>query len=256
MNPDQLAELEEERRFLLRSLTDLERELEAGDVDSDDYEVLRDGYTARAAAVIRQIDAGKAALPPPRRTSRRVLAAWVVGVIAVASVSGWLVARSSGQRLAGQVMTGGAPVDEVAAKLAQARSLLGSDPFQAAQLYNDVTALEPDNAEARTYTAWLLALFSQSAQSPETQQLAVDQSKAGFAAVVVDHPEYADAHCLYAVASGRFYPEKDVELAQQQGELCLANNPPAEMRGLVEQFLTGLVVPGATTTVTPTTPTP
>jgi hypothetical protein len=67
MNPDQLGELEEERRFLLRSLTDLERELEAGDVDSHDYEVLRDGYTARAAAVIRQIDEGKAALPPMRR---------------------------------------------------------------------------------------------------------------------------------------------------------------------------------------------
>ena len=53
INPDTLAELEEERRFLLRSLTDLERELEAGDVDRADYEVLRDGYTARAATVMR-----------------------------------------------------------------------------------------------------------------------------------------------------------------------------------------------------------
>ena len=33
MNPDRLAELEEEQRFLLRSLSDLEREYEAGDVD-------------------------------------------------------------------------------------------------------------------------------------------------------------------------------------------------------------------------------
>lgn len=246
MNPDQLAELEEERRFLLRSLTDLERELEAGDVERDDYEVLRDGYTARAAAVMRQIDVGRAALPPARRTSRKVIAAWVVGVVAIASLTGWLVARSSGQRLAGQSMTGGAPVDEIAANLAQARSLLGTDPYQAAQLYNKVTELDPDNAEARTYTAWLLALFSQSAQSADTQQLAVEQSKAGFAAVVVDHPDYADAHCLYAVASGRFYPEPDIELAKQQGELCLANDPPAEMRGLVQQFLDGLDAPPTT----------
>lgn len=247
MNPDQLAELEEERRFLLRSLTDLERELEAGDVEQHDYEVLRDGYTARAAAVIRQIDAGKAALPPPRRTSRRVLAAYVVGVVAAASVTGWLVARSSGQRLAGQVMTGGAPFDEVAAKLAEARSLLQQDQARALQLYRDVLDLDPTNAEARTYISWLLALTWQGLPTPETQQLAVDQAKAGFAAVVVDHPDYADAHCLYAVASARIFPEPDIQLARAQGELCLANNPPAEMRGLVEQFLAGLAAPSDST---------
>ena len=32
MNPDRLAELEEERRFLLESIRDLDREREAGDV--------------------------------------------------------------------------------------------------------------------------------------------------------------------------------------------------------------------------------
>ena len=50
--------------------------------------------------------------------------------------------------------------------------------------------------------------------------------------------------------------QMQIELAQQQGELCLANDPPAEMRGLVEQFLTGLGVSDATTTVAPTTGTP
>ncbi len=53
MNPDRLAALEEERRFLLRSLADLEREREAGDVDDVDYRELRDGYTVRAAATLR-----------------------------------------------------------------------------------------------------------------------------------------------------------------------------------------------------------
>ncbi len=46
---DRLAELEEERRYLLRSLKDLERERAAGDVDDDDYDTLKDGYTVRAA---------------------------------------------------------------------------------------------------------------------------------------------------------------------------------------------------------------
>ena len=58
MNPDQLAELEEQRRFLLRSISDLDREHHYGDVDDHDYETLRDGYTARAASVLRAIEAG------------------------------------------------------------------------------------------------------------------------------------------------------------------------------------------------------
>ena len=73
-DPDRLAELEEERRFLLRSLDDLEREHDAGDVDEHDFATLRDGYVARAAAVLREIDEGKAALAaqaPPSRRDRR-----------------------------------------------------------------------------------------------------------------------------------------------------------------------------------------
>ena len=49
-DPDSLAHLEEEREFLLRSLRDLEREREAGDIDDDDYRTLHDDYTARAAS--------------------------------------------------------------------------------------------------------------------------------------------------------------------------------------------------------------
>ncbi len=67
-NPDRLAELEEERRFLLRSLADLEREHDAGDVDVDDYQTLRDGYTVRAASVLRSIDDGRSTAP--RRAGR------------------------------------------------------------------------------------------------------------------------------------------------------------------------------------------
>jgi hypothetical protein len=101
VNPDQLAELEEERRFLLRSITDLDREHLYGDVDDNDYRTLRDGYTARAASVLRAIDdwprRGLAAAPAPaegvHRLDRRHLA--------VACVAGWLVARTSGQRPAG-----------------------------------------------------------------------------------------------------------------------------------------------------------
>lgn len=240
VDPDELARLEEERRFLLRSLDDLEREHSAGDVDDDDYETLRDGYIARAAAVLRSIEAGRAALPQKRRVRRTVIAAWVVGVVAVAGVSGWLVARSSGQRLAGQVMTGGSPSDEVGLKLAEARGLLGTDPLRASELYGEVLARDPGNAEARTYTAWLLALFASSASTPETAELASSQSKESFEAVIADQPGYADAHCLFAVANVRFYPEPDEDRAREQAQLCLESNPPAEMRALIEPFIESL----------------
>ena len=66
--------LEEQRDFLLRSLVDLDRERAAGDVDEHDYAVLKDDYTARAAAVLRAIEAGRTspATDPPRRFGRRV----------------------------------------------------------------------------------------------------------------------------------------------------------------------------------------
>ena len=66
-DPDARAELEEERDFLLRSLDDLEAERTAGELDEDDYRNLKDGYTARAAEVLRALDEDRAAwrtLPP------------------------------------------------------------------------------------------------------------------------------------------------------------------------------------------------
>ncbi|MEO7371956.1 MAG: hypothetical protein ABIZ69_13885, partial [Ilumatobacteraceae bacterium] len=157
MNPDQLAELAEQRRFLLKSIVDLDREHRYGDVDDHDYETLRDGYTARAASVLRAIDDGhaEAAVRAPRRP--KMWAAWIVGTVAVASLAGWLVARSSGQRLPGQSISGGLPGDEVAQKLAEARQLLGVDPQQAIIRYQKVRELDPNNVEALTYIGWLIA---------------------------------------------------------------------------------------------------
>ena len=145
MNPDELALLEEERRFLLRSIDDLDREYAAGDVDDADYTAVRDGYVARAAAVLRQIEDGTAALPEAPRKRWGRIAAWSVGVMAIAALSAWLVVINSGQRVTGQTMTGGQAVDEVSAKLAQARSLLGTDPGGAITLYQEVIAVEPGN---------------------------------------------------------------------------------------------------------------
>ena len=127
MDPDRLAELEDERRYLLRSLRDLDAELAAGDVDATDYATLRDGYTKRAADVLRSIEEGRAALPPkpPGRWRRTLLAAAIVVVVAVGA--GILVARTAGQRSPGQTITGGVGTADTATLLAQARTMFGVD---------------------------------------------------------------------------------------------------------------------------------
>lgn len=240
MSPDEFAELEEERRFLLRSLTDLEREHEAGDVDEADYAILRDGYTARAAGVLRAIEEGRRALPPPRTRPLWQTAAVVAGVLVLAVGAGWLVASSSGQRLSGQTMTGGIGGDgDVPFKLSEARAVLGSDPFRAAQLYQEVLDVDPGHAEARTYLAWLLAL-SASGAGAEASAIALADATRTFETVIAANPEYADAHCLYAVTAARLLAEPDLELAREQGEQCLANDPPGEMRSLIESFVDNL----------------
>src|SRR4029453_7144441 len=69
----------------------------------------------------------------------------------VAAGLGWFVARSSGQRLAGQELSGLDPRDEIQVLLAQARALSLEDPAQAAALYGEGIEREPDHVEALTY---------------------------------------------------------------------------------------------------------
>lgn len=235
MNPDRLAELEQERKFLLNSLRDLEEEHRHGDVDEVDYQTLREGYTARAATVMRAIEEGRAALPapPPVRWTRRLLSGSVVVLIGV--VLGVLIAQSSGQRLPGQEMTGSIP-GEISTRLAQARMLLGTDPVAAQNLYTDVLADRPNHAEALAYSGWLLALNSQGgSESLVTQAMATSRDL--LLRSTQSNPAYADPHCFLAVIAARIDPDPDAV----EGHLrdCLERNPPADMRGLLEVIIPG-----------------
>lgn len=239
MNPDQLAEMEEERRFLLRSITDLDREHHYGDVDDHDYETLRDGYTARAASVLRAIEAGQEVAAQHRPRRPKVLAVWIVGTLAVASLAGWLVARTSGQRLPGQSITGGLPGDEVALKLAEARQFLGVDPQQAIVRYQEVREIEPDNAEALTYMGWLIAQSGSAAAASGAEFLR--------GAIKID-PTYADPHCFLAITSANFLQPPDIETARREAQACLDNNPPSQMVGMIQGFIDKLDPAPSTTT--------
>jgi hypothetical protein len=249
IDADRLAELEEERRFLLRSLVDLEREHDAGDVDDHDYAVLKDGYTARAATVLRAIDEGRAALPPRKPRNWRRLAIVTVAVIVVAAVAGLLVARSSGQRSPGDAITGGTSPNQVATLLSEGRVLMGRGALaDASDRFLAVLDIEPNNVEALTYSGWLVALASQD-QEPEQATSNLDAGKAFMLKAIDVDPTYADPHCLLAVIAANF--ENDLPTARTRVDECLALDPPSDLRGLIDTFAAGL--DSTTTTLAPVT---
>ena len=248
INPDRLAELEEERRFLLRSLADLEREHAAGDVDEVDYRELKDGYTVRAATTLREIDEGRSALPskPPADWRRRLITGGVV--VALIGVVWWALAASSAERLPGQQVSGLDPRNERQVLMAQARDLQFQQPGAAADLYAQVLAEEPDDPEALTYYGWTLALDAAVAGSgsgtvattapsggtaeddPVVAQLreAVDSL---LRATEVD-PAYADPKCFLGIVNANFL--NDAETALGWVDACIEAGPPADVLGLVQ----------------------
>lgn len=155
LSADELAVLEEERDFLLRSLQDLDGEREAGDVDDVDYTALRDDYTARAARVIRTIErhqAREAAAEPSSSRWRRVGVA--AGIVVFALLAGVLVAQAAGRRQAGDSVTG--DIRETSRTQIDEAILLARDGGydQAIALLDDVIDKAPDNVEAVTWKGW------------------------------------------------------------------------------------------------------
>ena len=226
MNPDRLAELEEEQRFLLRSLADLEREYEAGDVDEVDYRELKDGYTARAAATLRAIEDGRSSLPERPRVDwrRRVLTGVIVA--ALVAIVWWALSASSAQRLPGQEITGLDPRGERSQTIAQARAIELADPAGAAAIYATLLEDEPDDPVVLTYRGWALA---RSAASEVELREAIDSL---LAATDAD-PTYPDPHCFLGIV---FNQLGQADLAVPRLDTCLAGNPPAEVLGMVQSL--------------------
>jgi hypothetical protein len=236
---DERAELEAERDFLLRSIDDLEREREVGDVSDDDYRSLVDGYTARAADVIRRIDAVSVPVRAQPTSRRRVTFAWMTLVVAVAVASGLLVARSTGERLPGQVPTGNVENDSVSGLLASARARLDPTAPQAAiDLYGEVLQVEPDNAEALTYLGWLSVLSARGVDDDAEASRLVQSGMLLMRQATTVDDSYADPHCLLGISFARFVGDDDAAL--ESFDRCVALDPPAETRRLVEPIIAEL----------------
>ncbi len=236
---DRLAGLEEERRFLLRSLTDLEREHDAGDVDDLDYQTLKDGYTFRAATVLRQIDDGRSSLPAakPRRRSRTVAvaAAVVVGSVGI----GFVLAGAWGERSSGQEITGLTPGDESRIVLTNARDAMTAGDFASANaLFAEVIDMSRargrESAEAVAYFGWTLALVTR--QNPDQTGAAERYAAAvlALAQAAEIEPDYADPQCFLAIVEYQF--RDDAAAALPHIERCEASNPPGDVASLVASF--------------------
>ena len=165
-----------------------------------------------------------------RRTSRRAII--VATVVVVAIGAGWFVANSAGQRLPGQSASGGLE-DSTASMLSQARQLNFSDPQQSIELYTKVLKLSPDNVEALTYRAWLVALVARDA-TDDVKVVAVATALEGLQRATEIDPQYPDAHCFMGIVKFRF--AGDAQGAKEALDLCEASNPPAEVAGFVDSI--------------------
>jgi tetratricopeptide (TPR) repeat protein len=245
LDPDALAALEEERRFLLRSLDDLEREHEAGDVDDVDYETLKDDYTARAARTIRSIESHHARLAEsrPGRSWRRLLVT-VAAVATFALLAGVVVAQASGRRGAGDTITGNTR-QTTRTQLDQALQLASQQNYdEAIALYDEVLAGQPENVEAMTYKGWIQF------QSGDGQGVVTLINAAGI------DPSYPATHAFLAVAFERLGRP---ETAQQELDRLDALDPPPEFRELtasLRQRLPAEIASAGSTTTTTAPPAP
>ena len=221
---DRLAELEEQRDFLLRSLDDLEAERAAGDIEGHDYRTLRDDYTHRAAEVLRAIDEGRATLAesrPPRRPGRMLAAAVLVAALAVGA--GVLVARSSGDRLPGDTITGDIRQTNSQLLADAGRLVQRGEALEAIKKYDEVLARDPDNEQALAYRGWLLVL----AGLPEEGLEYIDR------AIAVD-PDYPDARFFRGFVLRR---EGRLDEALVELRRFLENDPPPGMTEQVKQLI-------------------
>jgi len=234
------SSLEDKRTFLLNSIRELDEEFAVGDLDQDDYQSLRSDYVSRTAEVIKQIESPQTTSTvsqTPRDATqftqlrKNLLTLLIVIVVAVGS--GWLVAQQSGQRLSGQSLTGGIE-DSTASLLSRARATNFIDPKAAIDLYSQVLEVDPDNVEALTYRAWLLALIARGA-GDEIKKLAFLSASNDLERAITIDANYPDAHCFLGIV--RFRLGGDAVGAREQLTICASQNPPAEVKSFVDAIV-------------------
>lgn len=216
-----LAQLEDQRDFLLRSIADAQREHDAGDLSDEDYTLLTERDERRLHLVDARIDelretasapsrggAGgpgrptqpeqeAAAQPRTRRRRSTVLGLLGAALFVVGAVL--LVARAVTDGLPGQPITGSITLtqdQQIARQMAQAQQVLNQgDVSQATQLYADVLNEDPSNVAALSEEGYLNYATGVTAGEPA----AIDIGRTLVERAIRLAPAYGPAHLFYGV---------------------------------------------------------
>jgi tetratricopeptide (TPR) repeat protein len=239
VNPDELADLEEQRTFLVRSLDDLERELAAGDIDALDASTLRDDYTHRLAEVQRAIETGRVAIAeqaPPGRLGRRLVGA--VLVVALAGGSGLFVANVAGSRKPGDAITGNITKRNFDGLLTQAAQAAQDGRFaDALENYDTVLDQDPTNVEALSEKGLLLASLA----LPSKRPTLLDEGEKLVRQAIEVEPDLARPR-FYLGLVRQLRDDTDGALAAFDD--ALARDPSEALRADIEQYRDVLLAPG------------
>jgi tetratricopeptide (TPR) repeat protein len=239
VNPDDLADLEEQRTFLVRSLDDLERELAAGDIDALDASTLRDDYTHRLAEVQRAIETGRVAIAeqaPPGRLGRRLVGA--VLVVALAGGSGLFVANVAGSRKPGDAITGNITERNFDGLLTRAAQAAQDGRFaDALENYDTVLDQDPTNVEALSEKGLLLASLA----LPSKRPTLLDEGEKLVRQAIEVEPDLARPR-FYLGLVRQLRDDTDGALAAFDD--ALARDPSEALRADIEQYRDVLLAPG------------
>lgn len=230
LDPDALAALEEQRRFLRRSLDDLGRERDAGDIDDVDYRTLYSDYEARLASVTAAVDEGRATFAAAPRPDRRRTWVVVAVVALVALASGVAVAQVAGRRGVGQNLSGDdleVPSREQLA-LCLSQFAQAGDVAAGAACYDEVAARDPSNLQARAYGPGVRVMAGDPSAGPEFLSDLV-----ALTGLATANPEYPDVHAFLAVG---FYKLGRVQSALAELEKLDALDPPPTITAILAGF--------------------
>lgn len=252
MDNEQFA-LANERDFLLRSLSDLDDERDAGNIDEEQYATLHGDYTARCAAVLRSISESESGSRRVTRSqgdstqdasSRRLrLVVWI-GVVAFALVTAVSLSFAMGARLPGQFVTGPAPKgvaggasvtaleaavkknpENIEAHRSLARAYLSQQRYaDGLKEFDEVVRISPNDTEAQAYGGWILRL----AGLPDDGLVRIER------ALVIDY-SYPDAHFFKGIIYLR--DKSNPSAAIPEFQLYLAAVPDGGQSAAVRQLL-------------------
>jgi len=180
----------ERKEFLLKSLQELDQELESGNLSSDDHDMLVRRYTRELAGIAESEKATSSGQQPKKRYRTKALL-WSLGVVLLGVVAGITVSQTSGDRSEGESITGSIR-KSVNTQISEAQMLLGNrDRWgEAIEIFDQVLEVQPSNVEAMTYRSWL---NYQSGADADIQIAAWEE-------VLVLEPSYPDALVFISIA--------------------------------------------------------